>query len=306
LGLGNGSFSPGPIYNGAGGWVLAGDFNGDGRVDLVGGPPPPDKGTAELLGNGDGTFQPVITYPSGDDPFMVGDFNGDNRLDLLLFGEGSPAAIVMLNTGPMQFSPSSAISFPAQLIGTQSKSQTVTLTNSGTSAITIRSMKTSGPFQTSTTCGSQLAMGASCSVTAAFAPLKAGGQNGGVTLLDSASSKPQFIELYGSATPVETSPSGLQFGKQKVGTQSPPKVVTVTNLGTTPVTFQGVSFNGPDNHDFSEADNCKKQTIAPQGRCTVTVTFTPGKTGSETANLHIRPDLGTVDPEPLLVRGTGD
>jgi hypothetical protein len=305
LGLGDGSFGPGQIYDGAGGWIIAADFNGDGKLDLVG-EPPHVGGVGELLGNGDGTFQSAATYASDGPPAMMGDFNGDRRPDVLLFGAGGPATVSMLNTGAMTFSPTTAVAFPAQLIGTESEPQTVTLTNTGTSAITIRSMKTSGAFQTSTTCGSQLTKGASCSVTAAFAPLKAGGQSGGVTLVDSASSKPQFIELYGSATPIETTPNGLQFGKQKVGTQSPPQVVTVTNLGTMPVTFQGVSFNGPNNHDFSETDNCKKQTIAPQGSCSVTVTFTPSMTGPETANLHIRPDQGTVDPEPRPMRGTGD
>jgi hypothetical protein len=83
--------------------------------------------------------------------------------------------------------------------------------------------------------------------------------------------------------------------------------VTVTNVGSTAVTFQGVSVNGPNNHDFIESDNCARQTIAPQGSCTVTIIFKPSKTGPESGNLHIRPDRDTVvAPAPLPLRGTGE
>ena len=305
LGVGDGTFEPGVTYDGAGDTIIAADFNGDGKLDLVGGPSI-GTGVGELLGNRDGTFQAAVTYDSSSNPFAAGDLNGDHRLDVLLSVDIA-SIVSMLNTGAMQFSPSSAVSFPAQVIGTKSPPQTVTLTNGGTGALTIRSMKTSGSFQTRTTCGSELTTGASCSISAVFAPLKAGGQKGGITIVDSASSKPQFIELYGSATPIETSPNGLQFGKQKVGTQSAPKTVTVTNVGSAAVTFQGVSVNGPNNHDFIESDNCARQTIAPQGSCTVTIIFKPSKTGPESGNLHIRPDRDTVvAPAPLPLRGTGE
>jgi hypothetical protein len=65
--------------------LIAGDFNGDGKVDLaVGGV---ISGSAPstwiLLGNGDGTFQPPLSYSLGA-AVASGDFNGDGFIDLVV------------------------------------------------------------------------------------------------------------------------------------------------------------------------------------------------------------------------------
>src|SRR5438093_653613 len=79
------SFVPGGQFRaGLGpGAVAVGDFNADGKLDLV----VANKFSANvsvLLGRGDGTFQHATDYGVGVDPLSVavGDFNGDNRLDL--------------------------------------------------------------------------------------------------------------------------------------------------------------------------------------------------------------------------------
>src|SRR6266550_2361216 len=58
--------------------VIAGDFNRDGRLDLVSANQ--EDGTVSvLLGNGDGTFQPKVNYAAGPGPkaLAAGDLNGD-------------------------------------------------------------------------------------------------------------------------------------------------------------------------------------------------------------------------------------
>ncbi len=59
--------------------LAAGDFNRDGKLDLVG------NGKI-LLGNGDGTFQSAISTAATLLPSVAGDFNGDGKLDVFGFG----------------------------------------------------------------------------------------------------------------------------------------------------------------------------------------------------------------------------
>jgi hypothetical protein len=90
--------------------VASGDFNGDGKVDLVvanaGNPGAGDDGSVSiLLGNGDGTFQPANNIPAGKNPISIalGDFNGDDRLDLAVTDSGNNTLSILLGKGDGTF-----------------------------------------------------------------------------------------------------------------------------------------------------------------------------------------------------------
>ena len=85
--------------------VNVGDFNGDGKLDLVMVNDDDVGLVAILLGNGDGTFQPPITYATGIDPVYVatGDFNGDGKLDLAVANSNSNNVAVLLGNGDGTF-----------------------------------------------------------------------------------------------------------------------------------------------------------------------------------------------------------
>jgi hypothetical protein len=310
LGNGDGTLQPPVNYDTTGignGEVFVGDLNADGKLDV--GVPSAGQGLAEgvdlFWGNGDGTLQTAQFLSDGDDTGHpgTGDLNGDGLPDLVF---GTAVGVVsMLNTGVVSFSPSTApLVFPVQVVDTAGSKQTMELTNNGTTGLSIKSIKVSGEFQASTRCRRTVADGANCSIAATFNPKSAGILGGLITIVDSASTRPQFIELTGSATEVKLSPASLNFGTQKVGTASKPREVAATNEGTAAITFSSVGLS--DQKDFSVTDNCVGQTIEPGASCSASVKFGPTKAGAISGDLYFGLPAGSVGPSPVVLSGTGN
>jgi FG-GAP-like repeat/Bacterial Ig-like domain (group 3)/Divergent InlB B-repeat domain/FG-GAP repeat len=125
IGNGDGTFQNVRTISLAGGLLplstVTGDFNGDGKPDLIVAFSPTDYnqpgGLAVLLGKGDGTFQsptnitlpgPIILQGVGSAAsaaLAVGDFNGDGKLDIVtaIHGAGSNQVAVLLGNGDGSF-----------------------------------------------------------------------------------------------------------------------------------------------------------------------------------------------------------
>jgi hypothetical protein len=91
------------------------------------------------------------------------------------------------------------LTFGSQTVGTTSAAQTVTLTNSGTGSLTLSGLSVSGSYAETSTCGTTVAVGGSCTISVTFAPTSAGTQTGSLTLSDNATSSTQTVALTGTA-----------------------------------------------------------------------------------------------------------
>lgn len=105
---------------------------------------------------------------------------------------------------------STSLSFGDVASGSKSSAQTVTVSNPGTSAAPISSIGITGPFTQTNTCGSSIAAGGSCTISATFAPTSGGPLTGTVTVNTSAPGGNLSIALAGTGV---TSTTNLALGQ---------------------------------------------------------------------------------------------
>jgi hypothetical protein len=112
LGKGTGSFAPDQSFGvttGIGYMALqAGDFNGDGKLDLVASGSDSEDTISVFLNNGNGTFGTPTTWAVGFSPsaMAVGDFNSDGKQDIAVdVGVGTVQVDILNGNGDGTFQP---------------------------------------------------------------------------------------------------------------------------------------------------------------------------------------------------------
>ena len=101
--------------------------------------------------------------------------------------------------------------------------------------------------------------------------------------------------------PVLLSNVSLNFGSRQVGAQSTALVETIKNNQSAPLNISAISTGSSD---FTETDTCLQQAIAPQGSCTISVTFAPSAAGARIGTLTITDDASN-SPQTIALAGSG-
>ena len=206
-----------------------------------------------------------------------------------------------------------ALTFAPQVIGTQSATQQVTLSNTGPAALGITSMSFTGTnpgdFSQTNNCpvGGNLASGGSCRVTLRFNPTAIGTRTATLAIGTNDPGTPVVnVSLTGTGiqAAVSLTPTSHNFGAVTARLTSAPFAFTLTNSGTAPLTISGISTGGNGSR-FNQTNNCGA-TLAVGASCTINVTFSPQKAGTAYAGTLTVTDNAPSSPQTSTLTGTGN
>jgi hypothetical protein len=200
-----------------------------------------------------------------------------------------------------------SLSFPLMAAGSASTPQIVTLTNNGSVPTTLGAITLSGSnasaFSKTTTCGSTLAVSATCTVTLSYTEAATASDSATLSIANNTTSNPVTVALAGSAAvpTVSLSATTLTFPLMTAGSTSTPQIVTLTNNGSVPTTLGAITLSGSNASAFSKTTTCGT-TLAASATCTVTLSYSEAATASDSATLSIANNTAS---NPVTVTLTG-
>ena len=244
--------------------------------------------TLTFAPTGSGSFTGSVTFVTT---------GAQGTVSLPLSGTG-----VAPTPGSLSANPTS-VGFGSIQVGSSS-SQSETVTNTGGTTVNISQANVTGSVfsVTGLTLPTTLTAGGSVTFTVKFAPTSAGTLSGSLSLVSDASNSPLNIALSGTATTpgqLSVSPATLTFGNVAVGSSSP--LSGSLSASSASVTVSSASSNSSE---FVLSGITLPATISAGQSLGFTVTFTPGATGSASANLTFVSNA-TNAPTAESLTGTG-
>jgi hypothetical protein len=234
-----------------------------------------------------------LTISTSFSPAHVGSVTGS--ITIVSNAPNSPLTIPFAGTGvqaDLSVSPAN-YNFGSVLAG-QTKSQTITLSNTGTAALTIAQLTTNGggfsvsgmatPFT--------IPAGGSAAFKVLFSPTSSGSLTGAVSIASNASTSPSVLSLAGTGTAasfaLSANPVSLSFSNINAGS-SGSKTLTISNNGNTGLNISRITTSGLG---FSVSGITTPVTLAAGQSATINVTFKPAGSGTVTGSILISSTQG--------------
>jgi Abnormal spindle-like microcephaly-assoc'd, ASPM-SPD-2-Hydin len=221
-------------------------------------------------------------------PTSAGAVNGS--LTILSDASNAPLVISITGTGTqtgLTISPST-LTFGNVTMG-QSGTQSVKLTNSGNTSLTMNlaTVAGNGFGMSGLSLPTTLTGGQSVSFNAQFSPTASGAATGSITFTDNAAGSPQVVSMVGTGVATNASlvasPGSVAFGNVAVGSSSP-QTITLTNTGNTSATISAISSTGTG---FSATGLSVPLTLAANQSTSFTAQFAPTTVGSASGSINI-------------------
>ncbi|MBJ6750324.1 choice-of-anchor D domain-containing protein [Geomonas anaerohicana] len=206
-----------------------------------------------------------------------------------------------------------SLSYGNVLVNTSSLPQTVTVSNqSSTTALQISAITLTGTdpthFSLTSSCGSTVAPGGSCSVAISFTPLAEGAKSAALTVVsnDPFNGTPAgtfSVPLTGLGTTITLSSQALYFGAQVVNNNSSKQIVSILNTSDLPMAVSDIAMGGVNPGDFTQTNGCPPTLVGGES-CTINIKFRPTAPGPRSATLYIY-DSAAGSPQSIPISGTG-
>jgi len=198
----------------------------------------------------------------------------------------------------IEISPSS-VSFGNVATG-QSATKTVTLTNTGTEALSVSGISVAGAGFTASGphLPISLAVGQSTSISAVFKPTTGAADTGTITVTSNAAGSPSLISLSGTgmtAAALTATPNSIAFGSVAVGSEAT-QTIHLENTGSESAAISKMTISGMG---VSVSGMTAPMTLAAGQTANLTVTYKPAAAGTLTASLAIASNA----TDPSLVVG---
>ena len=210
----------------------------------------------------------------------------------------SPSPTYLLSTR------TNSLSFGNVMVGSTSGAQTVALTNSGNSTVSLSQLNVTGAgFSISgLSLPLSLAAGQSVSLSVGFTPTAAGSVLGSVSVVSNASNSPATISLSGTGVQPQISvvPAGVSFGNVTLGLTNT-QTMTLSNPGSASLNVSQAAVTGVG---FALSGLTLPLTIAPGQSSAFTVSFTPATASSVTGSLSLVSNAPS-SPTSIALSGTG-
>ncbi len=179
----------------------------------------------------------------------------------------------------------------------------VTVSNTGTSDLTVGTLfvvdgTLRGTASTDFTvdnngCTMPVAPLGSCTITVAFSPLTEADKFGQLIIASDDADNPNTnvnltgYVFRGARVDVPQTTVDIDGGTEVEIGQTTDFDLVITNSGTESLNITEFVLGGDDADEFTFTDTCVGASIAPQGTCIVTITFTPTSSGEKSAELSI-------------------
>ena len=200
------------------------------------------------------------------------------------------------------------LDFAAQDIG-QSQTLLLPIANTGTAPLNVTSLSSNEPSFVAGNAPASIAPGDTATLEVTFAPNRAGVIAGVLTIDNDSNNTSQWnVSLNGEGlTSVETgllaTPLALAFGDVELD-ESASLIVTVSSIGTDPVTLSSVALDGAGGFAL-EAIPATPVVLAPGESRDIEVVFTPDALGPFSDQLEIQSDDANDPVINVLLNGMG-